>query len=141
MNHLFTFPKAERLLHRKQIDKLFNEGLSFNLNPFKVYYILEPTDAEMPVKVLITASRKKFKRAVDRNRLRRMTREAYRLHKSLLLEKAATVPGSLHIGFVYVGTQKDMAYADLEKQVIRCLERLGGILNNSSDRSSGSGRP
>jgi ribonuclease P protein component len=125
-----TFPKTERLSHRKDVDRLFSEGLSFSLSPFKVYYLRDSSDMEIPVKVLVTVPRKKFKRAVDRNRLRRMIREAYRLNRSLLMEKAATIPGCLHVGFVYSGTRIDIPYRDIEQPVMRCLKRLGSFMGS-----------
>ncbi len=127
MNRSSTFRKAERLSHRKQIDSLFNEGLSFGLSPFKVFYLTEEPGNDAPVKVLMTVPKKKFKRAVDRNRLRRLMREAYRLHKHILYDKIVAVPGCMHIGFVYVGDRKDIAFEELEQQMIKCLERLGGV--------------
>ncbi len=136
MNRLFTFRKAERLSHRKQIDNLFNEGLSFNLPSFKVFYLTQASHTDVPVKVLMTVSKKKFKRAVDRNRIRRLMREAYRLHKHMLTDRLVILPGCIHMALIYVSDRKDIGFEEIERQMIRCLERLGGIIGSSS--SSGS---
>ena len=128
MNRLFTFHKAERLSHRKQIDNLFNEGLSFNLPSFKVFYLTEDSRTDVPVKVLMTVSKRKFKRAVDRNRIRRLMREAYRLHKHILIDRLLALPGGIHIALIYVGDRQDIGFEETEQQMIRCLERLGGWL-------------
>jgi ribonuclease P protein component len=137
MNRLFTFRKAERLSHRKQIDSLFNEGLSFNLPPFKVFYLLEESRTDAPVKVLMTVSKRKYKRAVDRNRIRRLMRETYRLHKHKLADRFLALSGCLHIGFIYTGGSKDIGFEEMEQPMIRCLERLGGIGSSRNDSGSG----
>jgi ribonuclease P protein component len=133
MNLRFTLHKAERLSHRKHIDNLFEKGTTFNLSPFKIFYLLEETVTDEPVAILVTVPKKRFRRAVDRNRLRRLIRETYRLHKHGLIEKVKSIPGiSLHIGFVYIGDRKDIAFVELEKQMVNCLERLGRIVSSSS---------
>ncbi|MBN1789965.1 MAG: ribonuclease P protein component [Bacteroidales bacterium] len=132
MNRSFTFRKAERLSHRTQIDNLFHEGLSFNLPSFKVIYLTQASLTDVPVKVLMTVSKKKFKRSVDRNRIRRLMREAYRLHKHILTDKLVAIPGCLHMALIYVGDRKDIGFEETEQQMIRCLERLGGIVGSST---------
>ena len=136
MTKQFIFSKVERLSHKNHIDALFNEGKSFSMNPFKIIYRLHPIAAEVPVKVLFAVSKKKFKRAVDRNRLRRIIREAYRLNKHLLVDQLATIPCSLHMGFVYVSDRRDVTFAEIEKQMVSCLERLGKIVGSSSGSGS-----
>ena len=76
-----TFTKEERLCSRKFIDLLFKNGSSFLLYPFRVSYLLVETPHEYPVQVVINVSKKRYKRAVDRNLIKRRTREAYRLQK------------------------------------------------------------
>lgn len=128
MSGLFTFSKEERLSHKSEIDALFHEGLSFTLGAFRVFYLLRPpAPSGIPIKILVAVPKKKFRRAVDRNRLRRMIREAYRLNKHLLMEKRASIPGVLHLGFVYIA-DSEIAYTLLEKEISGCLERLGRIL-------------
>jgi ribonuclease P protein component len=125
---LFTFSKEERLSHKSEINALFNEGLSFTLGAFRVFYLLQPpASGGIFIKILVAVPRKKFRRAVDRNRLRRMIREAYRLNKRLLTEKMETIPGILHLGFIYIA-DREIAYTVLEKEIIGCLEKMGRIL-------------
>lgn len=82
----FTFRKEERLSKEKQIQELFDKGSSFYLFPFKVLYMPNP-DVLYPVhQVLISVSKRNFKRAVDRNLIKRRIREAYRVQKQLLPE-------------------------------------------------------
>ena len=76
-----TFRKEERLNKEKWIQELFTKGSSFHLYPFKVLYLPNPESGARLHQVLISVSSRKFKRAVDRNKIKRRIREAYRLHK------------------------------------------------------------
>jgi ribonuclease P protein component len=78
---MHTFKKEERLCNKRLIDKLFHNGSSFLCYPFKVSWSAADGVQIMPVQVLFAVSKKRYKRAVDRNLLKRRMREAYRLHK------------------------------------------------------------
>jgi ribonuclease P protein component len=98
------FRKAERLCSKKQIEMLFTQGHTVFLFPFKVYYrIAAAPDASpaAPCRVMITAPKRHFKKAVHRNVLKRRTREAFRLHKQEL-NAALTAQGkSLQLVLLY----------------------------------------
>src|SRR5689334_22335657 len=79
---LFSFTKAERLSSKKLIQELFNKGSSFYLHPFKIV-ILASNDFESS-QLLISVPKSNFKKAVDRNTVKRRIREGYRLNKSIL---------------------------------------------------------
>lgn len=83
----FGFGKAEKLKSRKQIEELFLSGKSFAASPLRVIYKFEPAE-EPIVQVGVTVNKKNFKRAVDRNRIKRLLREAYRLQKEGLVNTA-----------------------------------------------------
>jgi ribonuclease P protein component len=77
----FTFKKSERLSSKKLIQELFDRGSSFYLYPFKVFFVQN----ERPINQVMTSVPKSlFKRAVDRNTIKRRIREGYRLNKSKL---------------------------------------------------------
>jgi ribonuclease P protein component len=120
MNLKFTFSKKEKLCYKKHIDQLFNDGRSFTLNPFKVFYVVTEGQETWPAHVLIAIPSKKFKRAVDRNRLRRLIREAYRLHKHRLND----VGKHLHLGIVYTGNTTAIPFTELEQKIVACLDKL-----------------
>lgn len=128
MTRLFTFRKTEKLTLKRDIDRLFQEGISFHVSPLKVLYYMEAAAGSVPVKVLITIPRKRFRLAVDRNRLRRQIREAYRLHKHKLEGPLSEKSVSLKVGFIFTGDKKDVAFDALERPMIACLERLARIL-------------
>ena len=77
----FGFGRKEKLKSRKQIDELFLQGKSFSVYPLRVTYRFISSDTP-GVQVGVTAGKKYFKRAVDRNRMKRLMREAYRLQKA-----------------------------------------------------------
>lgn len=84
-----TFSKQERLCSEKLMDELFHTGHRLMVFPFSIHWKLCPPEAlpaNVPAQVLIATSKKKFHHAVDRNRVKRLTRECYRLHKPQLYQ-------------------------------------------------------
>lgn len=119
-----SFKKEERLCSKKLIALLLNNGSSFVLYPFRITYIFTEEPLPYPAQVLITVSRKRFKRAVDRNRIKRLTREAYRKHKShILYPHLEKERRSLLLMILYVGNEIFTA-KELENKLISALNRL-----------------
>lgn len=86
---MYTFSKQERLCSKKLIDALFQSGNKLLVYPYSVHWMVCPSGTlppGTPAQVLINTSKKKFHHAVDRNRVKRLTRECYRIHKPLLYE-------------------------------------------------------
>jgi ribonuclease P protein component len=105
------------------IQLLFRTGRSFFVRPFKVVYLYDPDGAEKTVQVLVTVSKKNFKKAVKRNEIKRKVREAYRLNKFLLDDVLKQPHGNLVLGLVYTGnTAPDTE--EVREKIIRALERL-----------------
>ncbi|RYY16385.1 MAG: hypothetical protein EOO36_11235, partial [Cytophagaceae bacterium] len=72
----YTFPKAEHLCRKKLIEQLFSkQSASFGIYPLRLTWLPAPARSSAPPQVLITVSKRTFKRAVDRNRLKRLLRE------------------------------------------------------------------
>jgi len=105
----YTLGRNERLTSRKQIEQLFKEGKNFHLFPFRIYYIQGKEQAgggtEDRLKFGVGVSSRNFKRAVDRNRIKRLIREAYRKEKNglkMLLQEKGQL---LHVFFLYTGKE------------------------------------
>ncbi len=100
-----TLYKAERLSRKKVIEKMFAGGSrSFSLFPLRVVY-LPVEELEAPVSILVSVSKRRFKRAVKRNWVKRRIREAYRLNKQPLLEAVQQNGCRLVVAFIYLSDQ------------------------------------
>ncbi len=97
----FDFGRKEKLKSRKQIESLFLNGRRFVQFPIRITYQFFATAEEPIVQVGVTAGKKYFKKAVDRNRIKRLLREAYRLQKAELLETAKQKKMNVFIFFMY----------------------------------------
>lgn len=106
----FTLPKSERLYLRESIGELFANGRTFVVFPYRVVYLIKKSDAEnLPVAdkqgrcaIMAVAPKKRFKHAVDRNHVKRLTREAYRVQKLSLHEALEKTMQSIEVAFLYV---------------------------------------
>ncbi len=122
----FTFKKEERLCSKKDIDSLFADGKSLFVFPFKIIYSESEFESRFPARVLVSVPKRNHKRAVTRNRLKRLFRESYRLNKHLLYNKLNSIDKKLNIAFVYIS--KDVLdYKTVDKSVTELLSR---IINN-----------
>lgn len=122
----FTLSKNERLKSRKLIEQLFRKGRSFAIAPFKIYYILTlhtNTGSSSNLQFGVGAGTKNFKKAVDRNRIKRLTREAYRLQKNSLLEKLKENGQQLNVFFIYTGKELP-SYENVYEKIKVILKRL-----------------
>lgn len=109
----YTFPKHSKLCGQLRIAALYKEGKRFVAWPLRVTYQPSETEAQ----VLIWAPKSLFKHAVQRNRLRRLIRESYRLHQDLL--------GDQHyeIAFNYMD-KEEQPFAVVEKAVVKALKKI-----------------
>ena len=97
----FLFPKSEKLKREKAIKQVFSQGKGVYKYPFKVVLVPgEFIEGEELPKVMVSAPKRAFKKAVDRNRIKRQIREAYRLSKSEWLANVANKPAYLAIMYV-----------------------------------------
>jgi ribonuclease P protein component len=119
---LHKFPKSERLHSKVEIEELFSRGQQFSLYPLKIIYLLKEQEGPLfSNQVLFAVPKKRFKRAVDRNLLKRRIREAYRLNKDLLTRKGPEF--YLLIGYIYIGREIEK-YQVIEKKLKLSLLRL-----------------
>lgn len=123
---LQTFKKAERITSKLLIDRLFNgEGSSMVVFPFRVVYIKVPK-GEVPVSILVSVPKKRFHNAVDRNRMKRLTREAYRRQKQILWNALEGTDESIAIAFICI-TSDLCTYANVYKSMNKVLTRIANV--------------
>ncbi|MEQ6121787.1 ribonuclease P protein component [Reichenbachiella sp. MALMAid0571] len=115
-----NFPKKSRLNSKKLIDTVFLKGKSIFIYPFSIKY-LSSTDVEGH-QVLVSVSKKKFKRAVDRNLVKRRVKEAYRLNRLQFLSFKKENQ-SLLIAYIYIAKEIH-DYRFIESKLIESLKRL-----------------
>jgi RNase P protein component len=123
MNHPNSFAKSEHLCGDKRIGKLFTQGDAFMAYPLRVVFLIEPKADDEFASVLVSVPKKRFKRAVKRNRLKRLMREAYRLNKQLLVEKLKEKDCQIHIAFNYVSDDV-LEFAAIDKKMKQALNKL-----------------
>ena len=122
-----TLHKAERLNRKKVIEKMFAGGSrSFSLFPLRVVWL--PVDElDAPVSILVSVSKRRFKRAVKRNRVKRRVREAYRLNKQPLLEAVERTGCRLAVAFIYLSDRvagSDVIAGRMRTALQRIVETL-----------------
>ncbi|MCB2219965.1 MAG: ribonuclease P protein component [Bacteroidetes bacterium] len=118
-----SFKKDERLSSEKIIERLFADGNRFTVFPIGVVWLFASLDSSSPVQVLISVSRRKFKRAVDRNLLKRRMREAYRRNKQPFIESLAKGGRQCALGLIYNGSEL-ADFNEIEEKIILVLQRL-----------------
>lgn len=119
-----TFSKEERLCSRTLIKGLFSGGSSFFVYPFAVHYQLVPDSiSAYPAQVTFVVSKKRFKRAVDRNLLKRRMREAYRLNKVNFYEQLRSEKKEL-VFLVSYSAQDIQSFDYLQRKLIKMLDKL-----------------
>jgi ribonuclease P protein component len=135
--HKNTFTSHEKLKSKKFTELLFKKGAALYSFPFRVVYLQktatiklpQPVDfvADFPIKFGVSVSTKNFKRAVDRNRVKRLTREAWRLQKQQLYEIAKK--HNVQIGVFFVYTQKEiLSQSEISIAVQKAIKKLSQII-------------
>ncbi len=118
-----TFRKDERLHAQSLIKNLFDEGDSFFVFPFRVTYKRSDFESQFPLQLMISVPKHNFKKAVDRNLLRRRTREAFRLNKGLLYDFLGEHHIKVLVNITY-SAKEILPYSTIQDKIIVLLQRL-----------------
>ena len=120
----FTFKKKEKLKSQKLIEQLFAEGKSFTVFPLRMLYLKTIHQDGSKIKTGVSVSKRNFKKAVDRNRIKRLLREAYRLNKPEYFNNITT---SYALMILYIGkdaTDFDSVNSNLKLLLSTFLEKI-----------------
>ena len=125
----FRFQREERLKSQKVISRLFKEGRSFSCYPLRLVW-LDISDyplSKSPIQFSLSVPKKNFKRAVDRNLLRRRIRESYRLqkHELYLFLKDHTTLSEKQFAFMVIYTAKEiLPYPEIHKGIRKMIAKF-----------------
>ncbi len=119
----FQLRKSDRLKRRKVIETIFSSGQGVQAYPIQLIWTVAERQGPGYIQVGFTAPRKKFKRAVDRNLVKRRMREAYRLNKSLIPEAIVSENAQIVVMCIYM-SRDILAFDSIQKGMIKALKRL-----------------
>ncbi len=122
-----SFQKSERLCKKRDIELLFREGKIFRTDELKLFYrFFEPSNGNVPCKILISVPKKQQPLAVSRNKIKRLIREAWRKNNTTLYETLLKNELTLHVAFICF-SHKIPAYNDIESKIILTLHHLNTL--------------
>jgi len=118
-----SFGKRYSLRSKKTIDSLFSEGIRISAFPFMVWVSYSEFKDTIPFKMVFSAPKKKFRRAVQRNRIKRICREAVRKEKEPLEHYLVEQNKQLAVFLVYTG-QEELDHAVLSKKTAQLMTKI-----------------
>jgi ribonuclease P protein component len=117
-----TLRKTERLFEKKAIDTLFEDSNQVNTPPLRLLWKMEEKVGSSETKAAFSVPKRNFKRAVDRNLLKRRMREAHRKHKSLLND---VIKGNKQCNLMYIYMSRSkVSYEEIESKLVLTLQRV-----------------
>ncbi len=115
-----SYPKKEKLKSKKLIEQMFVEGQSVSAYPLRLVFIKKAFNEDITIKTGVSVSKRNFKTAVDRNRIKRLLREAYRLNKAHYLNNITTQYAFM---ILYIGKEKP-TLTQVETKMKRLFEKF-----------------
>lgn len=126
-----TFGKQEKLKSRKLIGRLFEEGKSVKKFPIRLIYLQTEQASDFPMQASFSVPKRNFKKAVDRNRIKRLLREAYRHEKQGLYNSVKTN----HVFMITFIGKKEPTYLELEQKIQETLALFIKEAKNETDET------
>lgn len=118
-----TLSKEERLSWKRYIDELFEKGESFIAFPLRVVFFISEEEAAGRNSILVSVSKKRVRKAVKRNRIKRLVRETYRVRKEELTGSLEEKNKYMRVAFLYLG-KEDPTFPEMEKAMNKAIRIL-----------------
>lgn len=140
MNKPFSLSASERIKSKKTLDTLFRTGKAFFVYPYRIVFSIQPMangaqQAESPLRMAISVPKRHFKHAHDRNKLKRLTREVYRVEKPEWITWLRNTNLGMDIVFLY-NSAATHSYKDLKASMQQVAKRIKGIIEKEGQPSS-----
>ena len=119
---LFSFSKKERLKNKVEIESLFSEGNRFFEYPFNVIWKVD-SNSDSTLKMAVSVPKKKIPNATDRNKIKRLVREAFRKNKTIVQQPLEAKDVKLHLMLIY-SQSSIMSMSEIEDKISVTLQRL-----------------
>jgi len=124
---MYTLSKLERLSGKKKVEFLFEKGDQFNSGSFTVVWIHKENPTVFPAQLLISIPKKTIAKASQRNKLKRLVKEAYRNQKNQIYERLANQKKQIQFAIIYQNSVL-LAYKEIETEINLVLNRLANKL-------------
>jgi len=124
----YTFNKKEKLKSQKLIEQLFAEGQSVAVYPLRLVYLQTHFEEAVKIKTGVSVSKRHFKKAVDRNRIKRLMKEAYRLNKTAIFNN---ISNQYAFMILYIG-KDGTDFETVSKKMIQLLDKF--LINTSQTK-------
>lgn len=133
----FTFSKQERLSSRKAIEFVFKSGKKINEKPIQLLWTESDSEEKEALKIAISVPKKNFKKAVDRNKIKRQIREAFRLNKHKILP-LLKISGKKFSAVILFTGKLPLTYRETEAKIILTLQRFASKVCDQWPQNSSS---
>lgn len=124
-----SYNKTEKLKSRKLMEQVFAKGKSFSMFPIKVFYLQVTEQLDFPVKVGVGVSSRNFKKAVHRNRIKRLLRESYRINKHPLHDAVKAQNENIAVFLLFLDKQLP-SYEIIQAKMPLVIEKLSKAIQS-----------
>ncbi|TXE12945.1 ribonuclease P protein component [Seonamhaeicola algicola] len=122
----FTYPKKEKLKSKTLINQLFSEGQSVSVYPLRLVYLKTTFPENIVAKTGVSVGKRYFKKAVDRNLIKRLLRESYRLNKPSYFNN---ITAQYAFMILYIGKEKS-SFAKIQSKMNTLFNKFSEKVNN-----------
>lgn len=123
MKKTLSFPKEDKLKSRKMISYIFSDGFAVKSFPLRIQFVFHDLENFPPCQMGVSVPKRNFKKAVDRNRIKRQIREAYRLNRSSFIQRLVENQKCIALMVVFSGRDA-IEYSKIESCLTKALDKI-----------------